>query len=137
MGRTATPLQYRAIVRHNGVLIQVKNVNGVAFYGIQYPNGDIETRKAGSGLQRFNGKVLARDNAAFGPMCRYCGVRLATTIDHIVPWSIVGDYENAANVAACCKECNASMGAHEHSTTKTRELVARLLAENWELGRRS
>jgi hypothetical protein len=133
MGRTATALQYRPITVHGGT-IQLWKVtpSGANKYGIAYPDGRFEKRKDGSGMAAFNEKVIARDTERFGSVCRYCGdFALKLTVDHVIAWSLVGDYTNAANVAACCKGCNEKYNKYP----KPDGLVSRILRENGEMGR--
>lgn len=136
MGRKKTPLEYRPIVKH-GCPTEKTFKGGKDVWPIKHTDGTKEFRCVGNSSIHFAEKILARDNAAFGPMCRYCGIRLATVADHIVPWVLVGDYQNAANVAACCKKCNDDFNSEEFIGLKTREKVAQLLAENWELGKKA
>lgn len=48
------------------------------------------------------------------PMCRYCAARgvgaPATTLDHIKPVALGGDFWSPANLAPACLSCNSAKG---------------------------
>lgn len=49
--------------------------------------------------------VMARD----GIWCRYCGVTMSNSIDHIYPWS-QGGWNDMENLVGCCNICNSIAG---------------------------
>ena len=55
--------------------------------------------------RRNFGRVLRRDNR----LCQYCGA-VATSVDHVVPWSWRKD-NSERNLVAACKACNSLAGS--------------------------
>lgn len=64
-----------------------------------------------------------------GYHCWYCG-KAATDVDHIVPKS-KGGTDEAKNLVACCRSCNASKGQNSLPPDVLREatITARCMAE--------
>jgi hypothetical protein len=128
MGAPKKPLLYREIQFHGGVSVVISKGK----YGIRRIDGLVVPRKDGKGVKAFNEKILARDEARFGSVCRYCGdFSLKLTVDHVVAWINVGDYTNALNTAACCQTCN---GAYNNQP-KPNGKVEQILRENREMAR--
>lgn len=74
--------------------------------------GKIHTRIAGhrKAMPKYLRKeVLSRDNY----MCQYCGCQMFLEIDHVVPYSVVGEHSKE-NLQVLCKPCNMRKGTtHE------------------------
>jgi hypothetical protein len=128
MGAPQKPILYREIQFHGGTSLR----ESATKYSIKRADGLIVPRKTGTGLTRFNEKIIARDTARFGSICRYCqDFSLKLTVDHVIAWILVGDYVNGLNVAACCATCNQAY----NKFPKPDDIVERVLRENHEMAR--
>ena len=66
-----------------------------------------ERERKAPGLSKSARSALLHKWVRQGRACLYCGVRLATTIDHVVPL-VLGGTNFEGNLVPCCKSCNSS-----------------------------
>lgn len=60
--------------------------------------------RKGRPWRRLRAQVLREE-----PVCRYCGVRPSTTVDHVLPLSLFPSLAHVrSNLAGACRWCNGS-----------------------------
>jgi len=70
--------------------------------------------RKGRPWRRLREQVLAEE-----PVCRWCGVRASTVVDHLLPLSRYPEMAHSrANLAGSCTWCNGSKGNRAAPTSR-------------------
>jgi 5-methylcytosine-specific restriction protein A len=81
--------------------------------------------RKGRPWRRLREQVLAEE-----PLCRWCGVRASTVVDHILPLRLFPDLAHVrSNLAGACAPCNGSK--HDRMPSRFRPRPPRSSPLRW------